>query len=129
MKKIILISALMLLSGLIANSQNVTITSVNFPSVLTDTQSVHVDVSCMFSAGSCPFQNALQYTANDTAYVIAYYQVGMLAVICDETETFDLGILPCTFHTFFFQAIVNGGCSNEPGIFSHEYQLHFCRNK
>ena len=118
MKKIKLISAILLLSGLIGNAQNVSITSVNFPTLLTDTEAVQVEVSCMFTAGGCPLTTTLQYASNDTAYIIAYYQVGMLSVICNETDIFNLGILPCSYHTLFFEAIVNGGTTTDQGFFA-----------
>jgi len=93
-------------------AQSVTIISVNtLPAVLTDTQNIRTVVSDMFTSGGCPLINFNHYLMNDTVHLTAYYQVGNLTVICNSTDTFNLGILPCTTTMLHVQAIMSGGGS------------------
>ena len=76
---------------------NVNIMSISvIPSSPTDTQHVKAVVSSQFSSGPCILINSVSTIQNDTIRLTAVYSVGMLTVICNARDTFDLGILPCT---------------------------------
>lgn len=119
MKKIMILFALFIHSFFSMKAQNVTINSVTtLPVTLTDTQHVKAVVSTMFSSGGCPLLNSASYLLNDTVYLIADYEVGLLAVICYSTDTFDLGILPCATIMLHVEAniTVGGMATDESSI-------------
>ena len=118
MMKTTILFAFFFLSIHALKAQNVTITAlVTSPVSLTDTQHIKAIVSTEFSSGGCPLLNSSFYLLNDTVYLFADYQVGMLTVICNSTDTFDLGILPCTSHVLHVQArILIGGSATDDAM-------------
>lgn len=98
MKKIIFFLTFVLGTWISANG-TVNIQSVTIiPASPSDTQHVKAVVTTQFSSGSCPLINSVINIQNDTVRLTAVYTLGMLTVICNATDTFDLGILPCTMH-------------------------------
>lgn len=98
--------------GLLAalNAQHVTIQSVHtLPSVLVDSQQVQAIVSTVFSSGDCRLINSSSYVLHDTIHLYAYFEVGFLTVICYATDTFNLGLLPCSVTTLHVHAMISGG--------------------
>jgi len=94
-----LISAL-IYSG-ISNAQWINTLTV-VPSNPSATDTVYVYAQCSFPSGTCD-QHA-QYLYADTAnvYAAAIHCLGMLAVICDNTDTFKIPPLPAGNYTFIF---------------------------
>jgi len=110
MKKILLIACLRMVVMGSVHAQPITINSVNtIPSAPNDTEDVKAVVTATFSYGGCPLYNSAHFYSNDTINLVAYYQIGMLTVICSSTDTMDLGTLQCNTHVLHVEAIANGG--------------------
>jgi hypothetical protein len=71
----------------------------------------------MFTSGGCDVDSQGHNTLGFTTTASARHCVGMLAVICDVTDTFDLGYLQAGNHTFNFTlSSGSGGPGCSPGI-------------
>ncbi|MCX6292513.1 MAG: T9SS type A sorting domain-containing protein [Bacteroidetes bacterium] len=96
MKKFILTLTFLAAMLFHVHAQPVTITSVStIPAMPSDTETIKVVVTAVFTAGGCPVINSGFYYMYDTLFLIKYYNIGSLTVICTETDTFDVGIVPC----------------------------------
>lgn len=80
-----------------------------------DLVTVYVDL--MFNSGGCAMDNQGNSTTGNTTTAYAMHCVGMLTVMCDVTDTFDLGYLQAGNHTFNFTlSSGSGGAGCSPGI-------------
>ena len=78
---------------------------------------VKVYVDIMFSYGGCDIDNQGHSTAGSNTSAYAHHCVGMLTVICNVVDTFDLGYLPAGSHLFDMTLTSgSGGPPCTPGI-------------
>ena len=78
------------------NIQNISL-SPAFPG---PTDSVRVNVDLVFTSGSCDLQFENHSVSNDTILINLYHCPGALTVICNTTDSINLGILaPGTYFT------------------------------
>jgi hypothetical protein len=117
MKNLVLtISAFLLSFHLFAqNGQIISITTSPVNPTTNDFVKVYVDL--VFNSGGCDVDNQGNSTTGNTTTAYAMHCVGMLTVICDVTDTFDLGYLQAGNHTFNFTlSSGSGGAGCSPGI-------------
>ena len=70
------------------------------PASPTTTDNVFVYVDVMFTSGGCDLDNQGSSTSGSSSTGYALHCVGMLTVICNAIDTFNLGMLPAGPHTF-----------------------------
>ena len=100
-----------------AISQGQIISITTNPTNPTTNDFVEVYVELMFTSGGCDVDSQGHNTLGFTTTASARHCVGMLAVICDVTDTFDLGYLQAGNHTFNFTlSSGSGGPGCSPGI-------------
>jgi hypothetical protein len=100
-----------------AFSQGQIISITTNPTNPTTNDFVEVYVELMFTSGGCDVDNQGLSTIGLTTTASAHHCVGMLAVICDVTDTFDLGYLQAGNHTFNLTlSSGSGGPGCSPGI-------------
>ena len=116
MKNLVLtISTFLLSINLYSQGQIMSITVDPANPTTNDLVTVYVDL--MFSSGGCDMDNQGNSTAGNTTTAYALHCVGMLTVMCDVTDTFDLGNLQAGNHTFNFTlSSGSGGPGCSPGI-------------
>lgn len=61
---------------------------------------VKVYVGLSFTSGDCPLDRKNYITEGSVTNAYAHHCVGMLTVICNKVDTFDLGYLPAGNHKF-----------------------------
>lgn len=97
------------------------------PASPTTTDSVKIYVDCMFTSGNCLKQSQSHNTNGFYTDGWAEHCLGMLTVICNAVDTFNLGLLPAGNHSFRFTLDVGYGspiCS--PGIVPDDIDsVHF----
>jgi hypothetical protein len=97
------------------NGQIISITTDPVNPTTADFVKVYVDL--MFTSGSCNMDNQGHNTSGNTTNAYAHHCVGMLTVICNVTDTFDLGYLQAGTHQFDFTlSSGSGGAPCTPGI-------------
>lgn len=107
--------------ALLANScfsQNGTIIgfSIN-PTNPTPTDDIEIYVDLSFFSGGCELDNSNFGINGDIIVANAHHCVGLLAVICPNTDTFQIGQLPVGTYTFDFTLTSGAGFpSCSPGI-------------
>jgi hypothetical protein len=100
-----------------AISQGQIISITTNPTNPTTNDFVEVYVELMFTSGGCDVDNQGLNTLGLTTTASARHCVGMLTVICNVTDTFDLGYLQAGNHTFYFTlSSGSGGPGCSPGI-------------
>lgn len=100
-----------------AISQGQIISITTNPTNPTTNDFVEVYVELMFTSGGCNVDSQGHNTLGLTTTASARHCVGMLAVICDVTDTFDLGYLQAGNHTFNFTlSSGSGGPGCSPGV-------------
>ncbi|MBL4704786.1 MAG: T9SS type A sorting domain-containing protein [Flavobacteriales bacterium] len=83
-----------LFSSLIYSAQG-TITSIEtYPSSPTTTDSVYLIAHLSFTAGDCDKQSFSASVIGNNVVASAHHCIGMLTVICDISDTTNLGLLP-----------------------------------
>jgi hypothetical protein len=116
MKNLVLsISTILLSINLYSQGQIISISTSPVNPTTNDFVKVYVDL--MFTSGGCDMDNQGNSTTGNTTTAYAMHCIGMLTVICDVTDTFDLGYLQAGNHTFDFtlsSGLGGAGCS--PGI-------------
>lgn len=70
------------------------------PPAPTTADFVRVYVDIMFTSASCELDNQGHSTTGSTTSAYAHHCTGMLTVICNIVDTFDLGYLPAGSHIF-----------------------------
>lgn len=87
------------------------------PQSPTVTDFVKVYANLSFTSGDCPLDNKNHTTLGSVTDAYTHHCVGMLAVICNRVDTFELGYLPVGNHKFRLVLTSGGGfppCT--PGI-------------
>lgn len=84
--------------------------------LVTDYVKVYVGLS--FTSGDCPLDHKNHTTVGVMTDAYTHHCVGMLTVICNTTDTFDLGYLPAGNHKFRLVLTSGSGTPNNctPGI-------------
>ena len=114
MKKIFLFLAL--LSCLKTNAQTIDNVSI-VPAIPTTNDSILITAICTFGSGSCSPHTQGFSVAGNSISTWALHCLGMLTVICTDTDTFAIGTLPAGIYTVNYQLNTGSGpvpCS--PGI-------------
>lgn len=103
---------------IIAKAQNGQIISITAdPANPTTADFVKVYIDLMFTSGGCDVDNQGHNTTGNSTSAYAHHCVGMLTVICNVTDTFDLGYLQAGTHQFDFTlSSGSGGPPCTPGI-------------
>lgn len=117
MKAIFTLAAIALLANS-CFSQNGTIIgfSIN-PTNPTPTDDIEIYVDLSFFSGGCELDNSNFGINGDIIVANAHHCVGLLAVICPNTDTFQIGQLPVGTYTFDFTLTSGAGFpSCSPGI-------------
>lgn len=87
------------------------------PANPTELDYVKVYVDIMFTSGSCDVDNQGHTTVDSITNASALHCVGMLTVICDTRDTFNLGYLDPGTHKFKFTLSSGfGGPGCSPGV-------------
>lgn len=83
---------------------------------------VRVFVDVMFTSGGCEVDNQGHNTASSVTDAYGHHCLGPLAVICNTTDTFDLGFLQAGNHVFNFTLTSGyGGPPCTPGIVPDDF--------
>lgn len=78
---------------------------------------VKVYVDIMFTSGACDVDNQGHSTSGSNTSAYAHHCIGMLTVICNAVDTFNLGMLPAGSHIFDMTLTSgSGGPPCTPGI-------------
>jgi hypothetical protein len=78
------------------------------PANPTTTDSVTILVDCMFPSGNCDDHTQYVSVTGTDITAGALHCLGVLSVICNYTDTFNIGILPAGGYTFHFQLDAGG---------------------
>jgi hypothetical protein len=70
------------------------------PAAPTTMDNVYMYVDVQFSSGGCAVANQGHTTSGSVTNASALHCVGMLSMICNEVDTFNLGMLPAGAHVF-----------------------------
>lgn len=73
------------------------------PTYPTTNDSITINALCQFPYGGCDIKYQQQFVNGNSLYGQAMHCLGMLAVICDETDVFKFAPLPAGNYTFHFQ--------------------------
>ncbi len=124
-RKLLLLASMLWLTGSQAqNIQNITFTPA-FPG---PTDSVKVIAELVFNSGTCELQYENHAQSNDSIRINVFHCPGALTVICNTTDTINLGILQAGTHVV--DLIVHIGtwslpdpCSDENPVDSGNIQI------
>jgi hypothetical protein len=87
-----------------SHCQGQSIQSLNVsPTYPTTNDSITIDAMCQFQFGGCDIKYQQQFINGNSLYGQAMHCLGMLTVICDETDVFKFAPLPAGTYTFHFQ--------------------------
>jgi hypothetical protein len=116
MKNLLLTLASFLLSlNLFSQGQIISFTIDPLNPTTNDFVKVYVDIT--FTSGGCDVDNQSHSTLGNNSTASAHHCVGMLTVICDVRDTFDLGYLQAGNHQFNFTLSSGfGGPGCSPGV-------------
>lgn len=115
--KTFLLSLFVLLTPVIGHSQGQIMSITVDPAAPTTADEVTVYVDLMFTSGGCDLDHKSHSTTGNSTTASSHHCVGMLAVICNITDTFDLGYLQAGNHQFDFTlSSGSGGPGCSPGI-------------
>lgn len=114
MKKVLLFFAFVFMT-FVSSAQQYVLSTHTIPAQPTDTDDVYLVVDLAFPSGSCDLYNA-QVNSVINPDVSLYHCLGMLTVICYETDTVHLGQLPAgnmvtTIHVMTGPLTGPTGCS------------------
>nr|MBK9651929.1 hypothetical protein [Bacteroidota bacterium] len=74
-----------------------------WPTNPTTNDSITINAMCQFPFGGCDIKYQQQFVNGNNLYGQAMHCLGMLTVICDETDVFKFAPLPAGTYTFNFQ--------------------------
>ena len=101
--KILIISGILILSfSYQVRSQFIQSLTV-LPTNPTTTDNISILADCMFPSASCDEHTQTLSINGNAIYASALHCMGLLTVICNHVDTFDLGQLPAGIYTFYFQ--------------------------
>ena len=90
-----------------------TITQITVdPTNPTTNDDVTIYVDEWFSSGGCPLDNQSHQLSGNTILANAHHCVGLLTVICNATDTFELGQM--TAGTYTFELVLTSGAGPIP---------------
>ena len=111
--KHLLLSSVLSLCSFLAFSQGDQITSIYVvPQNPTVDDEVTVYADLTFSSSGCPLDFQAFTLQNTTFVVTAHHCIGLLAAICNTTDTFELGQLAAGAYTFDLTLTSGGGGPN-----------------
>jgi hypothetical protein len=113
-----------LLTSAIAFSQGGVITSISIdPQNPTENDDVTIYVNVQFNYGGCELDDMGFGLNGNVINANAHHCIGLLAVICPTTDTFQLGQMAAGSYTFDFTLTSGAGGPNcSPGIVSDDNQ-------
>jgi hypothetical protein len=115
--KTLLSTIFVFLVAVSGHSQGQVVSITVDPAAPTTNDDVTVYVDLMFTSGGCELDNKSHSTNGNSTIASSHHCVGMLTVICNITDTFDLGNLQAGNHQFDFTLTSgSGGPSCTPGI-------------
>ncbi len=83
---------------------------------------IKIYVGLQFSSGGCPLSNKGSSTAGSVSTGYSLHCLGMLSVMCNSIDTFDLGYLPVGPHVFKYTLSSGlGGPPCSPGFIPDDY--------
>ena len=110
MKNTILL--IVFISGITLSAMGLTINSVTLlPANPNNLDNVKVEIYTTLNYSPCTLVSSLNSIPNDTVYVYAYYQTGMLAALCNSRDTIDIGQIPCHVRGMSVTVFESGGTS------------------
>lgn len=116
MKKYILICFISFLSAINCQGQWIQQLWTN-PSVLTTNTPVQLIAEVDFPSGDCKDKTLNMSQAGNSISAFAMHCLGAASYICNDKDTFNLGLLPAGTYTFYFQVDAGMGPSPcSPGI-------------
>ncbi len=123
--KTLLLAFMVLLMPVIGHSQGQIVSITVDPAAPTTNDDVTVYVEMMFTSGGCDLDHKSHSTNGNSTTASSHHCVGMLAVICNITDTFDLGYLQAGNHLFDFTLTSgSGGAGCTPGIVADDDSVH-----
>lgn len=105
MKKIIFLIAFAF--AIEANAQHIISMQV-FPANPTTLDTVSVIVDMWFSSGTCDQHTQQSFVSGNSIYCSTLHCTGMLAVICNDMDTFKINPLPAGNYTYYIQVDQGG---------------------
>jgi hypothetical protein len=99
MKKIFTLFSAITFGSAVFAQGNITGFTVS-PAAPTTMDNVYMYVDVQFSSGGCAVANQGHTTSGSTTNASALHCLGMLSMICNATDTFNLGMLPAGVNVF-----------------------------
>ena len=116
MKKYLLISLVSFLSAMNCQGQWIQQLWTN-PSVLTTNTPIQLIAEVDFPSGDCKDKTLNMFQAGNSISAFAIHCLGAASFICNDKDTFNLGLLPAGTYTFYYQVDAGMGPSPcTPGI-------------
>lgn len=110
--RLLFFSICLVLTYNVANAQNSIVSLTVAPANPSSTDTIYVYAELAFAYSSCPLDMKAHFVNGDTILASSLHCLGMLAAICNTTDTFKID--PLTAGTYVFDLSIAGGMGGPP---------------